>query len=288
MGDNRLRFLVVMAHPHDFTSVAGTCGIHAAAGDEVTWVSMTAGASTHNERLADELAKPEEEQDPKIVDQDPHEYMTQKTDELNAIADLFGVNGCRALPYPDKPFLVERNPEAVEKIRSIILEVRPHVILTQSPYLTGPQGMASGARNDHTETGFAVIEAKLLAQIPRYGTREAPHVVPATFFPGIYFEKNQWDFVVDIGGEFYEKRVEAEVLFKSQGHTAEYSRRRIDSTVGNTGYFAGITHGEAFVRERPEVVSKIRLSDYTLRRAVEPRLDMIRRQGGRAVGSKES
>ncbi len=285
MTDQHLRFLVVMAHPHDFTSVAGTCGIHAAAGDEVTWVSMTAGASTHNERLADELAKPEDEQNPKIVDQDPHEYVTQKTDELSAISDLFGVDGCRALPYPDKPFLVERNPEAVEEIRSLILEIRPHIILTQSPYLTGPHGLASGARNDHTETGFAVIEAKTLAQIPRYGTREAPHVVPATFFPGIYFEKNQWDFVVDIGSEFYEKRVEAEVLFKSQGHTPEYARRRIDSTVGNTGYFAGISHGEAFVRERPEVVPKIALSEYTLRRAVEPRLEGIERQGS---GGKRS
>ena len=75
-------------------------------------------------------------------------------------------------------------------------------------------------------------------------------------------------------------------MFKSQGHTPEYARRRIDSTVGNTGYFAGITYGEAFVRERPEVVPKIALSDYTLRRATEGRLAVIDRQGsGGSQGS---
>ena len=58
MDDQRLRFLVVMAHPHDFTHVAGTCGIHTSLGDTVTVVSATSGASTHNAALDTELAKP--------------------------------------------------------------------------------------------------------------------------------------------------------------------------------------------------------------------------------------
>ena len=247
---------------------------------------MTAGGSTHNERLADELAKPEEEQDSEIVEQDPREYIDMKSEELRRVAALFGITDVRILPYPDKPFLLERNPEAVEEIRSLILEIRPRVIFTQSPYLSGPHGLNSGVRNDHTETGFAVLEAKLLAQIPRYGSWGAPHVGPATFFPGIYFEKEQWDFVVDIG-DFYEKRVQAEVLFKSQGHTPEYARRRIDATVGNTGYFSGIVHGEAFVRERPEVVSRIVLAERTLAKATESRLEQIRRQGGQSTERRD-
>ena len=62
-GEQSLRILVVKAHPHDFTHCAGACGIHAAQGDTVTAVSVTNGAGTHNERLHDELLKPEEEQD---------------------------------------------------------------------------------------------------------------------------------------------------------------------------------------------------------------------------------
>ena len=64
MQDQSLRFLVVKAHPHDFTHCAGTCGIHAAQGDSITVVSMTNGVGTHNEKLHDELLKPEAEQDP--------------------------------------------------------------------------------------------------------------------------------------------------------------------------------------------------------------------------------
>ena len=124
---------------------------------------------------------------------------------------------------------------------------------------------------------------------PRYHDMELerPHTLfQPRFFPGIYFQKDQWDFVINIGNEFYEKRVQAEVMFKSQGHTPEYARKRIDSTVGNTGYFAGISHGEAFIRERPEVVPKISLSDHTLNRAIEPRLESIRRQGNRTGGAQ--
>ena len=69
MANENLRFLVVMAHPHDFTHVAGTCGIHAKMGDSITWISMTSGRMTHNEKLADELHKPIEQQDKSIVEQ---------------------------------------------------------------------------------------------------------------------------------------------------------------------------------------------------------------------------
>ena len=37
---NRLRILVVIAHPHDFTHSAGTCGVHTARGDSVTAVCV--------------------------------------------------------------------------------------------------------------------------------------------------------------------------------------------------------------------------------------------------------
>ena len=44
-----LRFLVVVAHPHDFTHCSGTCGIHINMGDSVTVVTMTDGGMKHNE-----------------------------------------------------------------------------------------------------------------------------------------------------------------------------------------------------------------------------------------------
>ena len=43
MSEQKLRFLVVTAHPHDFTHAAATCGIHTTRGDSVTVVSVGQG-----------------------------------------------------------------------------------------------------------------------------------------------------------------------------------------------------------------------------------------------------
>ena len=69
MEVQRLRILSVGAHPHDLMHAAGTCGVHTRLGDTVTWVSVTNGAFTHNEDLADELLKPPAQRDPAIVNQ---------------------------------------------------------------------------------------------------------------------------------------------------------------------------------------------------------------------------
>ena len=97
-----LRFLVVMVHPHDFTHCAGTCGVHVHRGDTVTFVSLTGGARTHNEKLHDELIKPEGEQDEEILTQTSDEYVAQKGSEITMVCDLFGVTDVRALSFPDR------------------------------------------------------------------------------------------------------------------------------------------------------------------------------------------
>ena len=63
-----LRILSVNAHPHDFTHHAGTLGIHTTDGDSVTVVSLTGGASTHNQKLAEEMAKPKENRNQETID----------------------------------------------------------------------------------------------------------------------------------------------------------------------------------------------------------------------------
>ena len=91
----------------------------------------------------------------------------------------------------------------------------------------------------------------------RYGTGsdEPPHRIAATYFPGVYFEKDQYDFYVDIT-DWFERRVQAEMAFRSQGHTDEFARRRIAVTLGNIGWYAGVMYAESFVREKPEVLRR--------------------------------
>ena len=249
-------------------------------GDEVTWVSMTSGRMTHNERLADELNKPESEQDPAIVNESAESYAAEKASELKEVAALFGVMDVRVLRFTDKPFVVERQPDAIEVVRELVLEVRPHVVLTQSPFAERRHGMASVTKNDHTETGMAVMEGKLLAQLPRYGQRTPPHTVPATFFPGIYFPLENWDFAVDVTDQI-EARKKAEALYKSQGHDEEYGARRVEVTVGYQGLFSGVPYAEGFVQESAQTVSHIELSEHTLRKGTETRAETMRSIAGK-------
>ena len=263
-----LRILGINAHPHDFTHYAGTLGIHADDGDTVTVVSMTPGAGTHNQKLEEELAKPIKERDMELIAQIEREYTDQKAAELKRACGFFGITDVRILPFDDKPFNLERFPEAVDALRDVILDVRPHIMITQSPYLTGRGGHKLGARDDHSETGFASIEAQRAAGLGRYDDTRSTHKIAAVFFPGVYFPRDEWDFIVDIT-EYFEKRVSAESQYVSQGHTPEWSRKRMEVTLGNAGWFSGTAYAEGFVQEKAFLQPKIVLPDSVLKAAEE-------------------
>ena len=126
---------------------------------------------------------------------------------------------------------------------------------------------------------MATLEAKGEANRPRAGVR--PHSIATTLFPGVYFERTDHDFVVDIS-DWFEQRVEAEAYYESQGHTAEWSRRRMLVMLGYPGWFNGTLYAEGFVRERPEVVPAIPMSDLTLRKATESVEERHERMVGKA------
>ena len=281
MNEQHLRILVVTAHPHDFTHCAGTLGVHTSLGDSVTVVAVAPGVYTHNERLYDELMKPLEERDASIVDQSLEAYAAMKEDELRRAGAIFGITDVRILDFPE-PFRLDSYPESVERLRDIILETRPHMLITQSPYLTGPHRMTSGARDDHLETGFAVLEARTLAATPSYNSQTRPHTIAATYFPGEPSwrgERNQFDFVVDIS-DWYEQRVQAEMEFKSQGHTEAFARRRISTLPGSVGWVNGTMYAEGFVRERPDLLPRIIVPEAAIRHAAEERRTHHQRVSG--------
>ena len=274
MKRQNLRLLVVVAHPHDFVHCSGTCGIHTSLGDSVTIVSVTSGASTpHNEELAIELAKPPEERDPAIINRGPDQFAAEKTRELRNAAALFGVTDVRVLAFPDHPFFLDKHREAIEELRDVILEVRPHVLISQSPYMSRPNmgspHLSSGAHNDHNDTAYAVLEARAQAQAPRYGSNQRPHKIASTCFLGIYFEQSQVDFTVDIS-EWYQQRVQAEAMYVSQGHTEARARRTVDVAVGHAGRYSGTMYAEPFVREKLELLPHIIVPDSALKAAEDP------------------
>ena len=183
----------------------------------------------------------------------------------------------RILDFPDKPF--HNTPETVEALRQIIYDVRPDVLITQRPHLSGRNAMASAAHNDHDETAFAILEAQGLAGTPDYGSRQRPHTIAATYYPGVYYMPDEIDFYVDIS-DWKEQRIQAEILFSSQGHTETFARKRIEIHTGNAGWSAGTQYAEGFVRAAPEVLSRIHVPEAALRRASEPRQNHLKRIAG--------
>ncbi len=277
MTQSNLRILGINAHPHDFTHYAGTLGIHASQGDEVTVVSMTAGVNVHNERLADELRKPPEERDPEVMNETPEQYTDLKMDELTRACAVFGITDVRMLNFLE-PFRLSTSPESIQALQDIIQEVRPHVMITQSPYLVHHGGeYPIGGFDDHLETAIASIEARSRAGNATHGMTVAPHRIPITYYPGVYFERNQLDFIIDIS-DWFEQRVEAEAIYVSQGHTPESSRQRMLLTLGNLGFFQHIPYAEGFVREKAELLSSLPVPASAIEQAEESHEDMLKRR----------
>ena len=156
----KLRILGVSAHLHDWTWYAGTLGIHVRRGDQATVCIVTHGGATHREAWLDELKKPEKERNPDLVNEPVEKYIEKREREMRGAAALFGVTDVRMLGFPDKPFLIESYPEAIDRIADLILEIRPHVIITQNPSRSGGQSLVTKCRNDHTEVGMATLEAQ--------------------------------------------------------------------------------------------------------------------------------
>jgi len=273
----KLNILSINAHPHDYTHMAGTLGIHKAKGDNVTVVSLTPGTNVHNEKKHDELMKPEAERDMDIINQPDDEIKKIKIGELEKACKVFGIDDVRVLDYP-QPFRLSEFPEAIKSLADIILDTRPHVLIMQSPFAKGHHGRVGVYADDHIETALATIEAKAVAGVPG-SDGAAPHSIATTLYPGVYFNNDEADFVVDIS-DWFEKRVAAEEIYVSQGHTPEWSKRRMLISLGNSGWFAHTLYAESFVREQPELVSEIPMSPLTIRGVEEPIMEKHKRMIG--------
>ena len=286
-----LSFLVVMAHPHDFTHCAGTCGIHIKMGDSVTVVTMTDGARKHNERFMDELMKPETERDPEVMSQTPDQYAEKKANEIRGVCAIFGVTDLRILTFPE-PFRNSRSPEAVEALEDIIRDVRPHVMITHAPFNFSPVGISRNSMgcailNDHRETAIAALEARVRpASTPDYENKKQAHKIAATYYLGVDVMHNQVDFYVDIS-RWKDQRMEAEAMFDSQGQSAEFARKRTELGAGGTGWHAKTQYAEGFVREQIETLPCITVSAWHMLQATGSNMDLMRHRAGEIMLTPE-
>ncbi len=280
LNGQTLRILTVSAHPHDWTWFAGTLGIHAEIGDQVTVCIVTHGGTTHRELYLDEVRKPEGERDPAIVNESAESYVEQKAEEMRKAAALFGISDVRMLNFPDKPFLLQDYPEAIDQIADLIREVRPHILIAESPFTDDLRPISH--RADHTEVGRAAIEAKMRAAHPRVGIARSPHNIAVTYWPGDAFDRADLDFVVELSEEWFEKRVQAEAIYESQGHDSEGARSRLMVDIGQMGRRLRTGYGEGFVREHPDLLARLPAPELMIEQAEEDYAARKRRLAGKA------
>ena len=281
-----LRFLVVVAHPHDFTHCAGTCGIHVLMGDSVTVVTVTDGGRKHNEAYLDEMSKPEAKRDPAIANQTQEDYAAAKNREITEVCAVFGVKDLRILTFPE-PLRLQHSPEAVDTLADIIADVRPHVLITHAPYNMSPagittHGLPTATLNDHRECAIMAMEACAMANMPDYEAKKQPHRIAAIYYLGVDVMPDQVDFYVDIS-DWKDHRQRAEALFKSQGQTEAFARKRIDIGAGSMGWAARTQYAEAFVRSQVETLPCIEVPQWSLQLASGSRIEHLKHIAGEST-----
>lgn len=276
-----LRLLTIAAHPHDVTYTLGTSAHHIERGDSVTVVSLTDGVTTHNEELEDEMRKPEHERRAEILQRPRAEQAQRKQKEMERVGGLFGITDVRVLPFADNPINI--TAEMHRTLTGIFYEVRPHLVITHAPFNYPYRNQSSIWSHDHATTGQAVGRAMQSIAQPDPERKHAPHKVAQVYYIGVEFGWTDIDLFVDISDQVA-NRIKAEAFYETQGHTSEFSRKRIEAFAGYHGWFGHTGYAEAFMRGRPQTSDYLMVTDNDLRTSLESGRENLDRIGYFASG----
>ena len=268
-SSRNLTIMGVFAHPHDCIHALGTCGNHVRDGDSVVFVVLTGGATTHNEKLRHELAKPPGERDQAVLDQTHEQYLAQKEAEVRNACGLFGVTDIHVFPNEDHP--LKRDDDTLAQLAKLICDYQPDILIGELPALQREDRLWT-TPDDHTTCAEITKEARDLASHPRHGSDTAPHMVARTYYLATERSYDSVDLYVDVSDHF-ESLVQAEACFASQAHTEDYARARVTRTTGNTGWRAHVVAAEGFVRGDRVVSDRLIFTDHDHRRAGKSVLD---------------
>lgn len=257
---NPARLMVITAHPVDaFDNTGGTCAEHIQNGDHVTALICTSGINTHNEKLIDELRKPEAERDSAILSEPPEEYAARKKREAEVSLGCFGITDVVVLPYDDHRYDVQ--PEMVADIEELICDRKPHVIMQQDPR----EGVLT---DDHAIIGAATSQAIAAAGTAKYGSSRTPWRPVEVYLLGVYGvnvslsgpSNLRPDIFIDVT-KHYKAKVKAHQSIESQGQHIGWGQKRIEGIEGHCGIFAGVSYAEAFQRTSVPVFTMIPINE---------------------------
>ncbi len=251
------RLMVVAAHPADaFDNTGGTCAEHIAQGDHVTVVICTCGIHVHNERLRDELRKPEAERDPAIISETAEDHAERKMQEARESLGCFGITDVVLFTFDD--LQSELNPRMIDGLEKMIRDRKPHILMMQDP----ENNLA--VRDDHALIGAATWQAIQGANQVRYGDPRPPWIPVEIYVLGVFGinaalftrQHRRVDVFVDVT-KHVEAKVKAHQFLASQGQDRGWGQKRFEAIEGHAGMFAGASYAECFARFMPPICNTL-------------------------------
>jgi len=284
---DKLRILVVGAHPADiFDQSGGTMAHHAARGDWVGCVVLTHGVRIHDKVISNDMYDrqtiPEADELKNLMS----ERVDVKEQEVRSACDILGISDI--IFFGDDDAVLLPNETSVRRLASIIRESKPDVVITHFPKEGG------GVANPHAAAGEIVLLALELCKSVDPGDRNGPHRVAQVFFfgagaasvrGGVWSSEGGYtnDVFIDISDVVHLKLASLDAL-KSQGYGGAYARKRIETDDGAFGVRAGVAYAEGFISLKSTThrylpVSEIdqhnaRLPDHELMRQTSYRINV--------------
>ncbi|MBC2593478.1 PIG-L family deacetylase [Ruficoccus amylovorans] len=253
---SKLRILLIGAHPTDaFDNAGGTLIHHIDRGDDVTCVVMTHGVRSHSNVLLDEILTSDVALSEEEIEEKTQFWAREKNREVVDACEIMGIKDLRFLVMEDDIFLI--TPELVRKLGSLILDLRPDVIITHYPFEGG------GIAYAHATTAHATLHAIHYASTARQGDSRKIHRTPQLYYMGIpsagvalsSIEATfhpKVDFIVDCS-DTMDRKVRALDQIRSQRYAGPYARKRIETVDGHFGRLAGMAYAEPFMRHTVQV-----------------------------------
>ena len=220
-----MRVLAIAAHPDDETlGCGGSLLKHCEAGDQIYWLVVT--KAHEPEWSASELER--------------------KSEEIHQVSEAYGVKKCFELGFPTMALDIVPLSELIDKIRSAIDEVKPHVV-----YITHEGDVHSDHRIVFSAT-MSVLKpfymarlgvSRILSYETISSTEAAPGAPERAFVPNVFSDITPYtDRKLEIMG-LYESEIQPDP--KPRGPSAIRAQARY------RGAAIGVEYAEAFrlVRE---------------------------------------
>ena len=264
------KILVIYAHPADICCEgAGTVALQAERGDDITALLLSDGERHHADVLHREIAKPEQEQDSRMINATVDDLRAFKRREAERMCEVLGIGNLIALGWPDVHWTI--STDNIVAIADVIFDVCPDVILTHIP-----KQNQIPTSDIHAVVGQLVRLAQRYCSdaMPQIDGHEPHHTKLIFYFPDcgmadtkIMFGEgivcNVWVDITPV----VEKKIHAMDQCVSQGYHETCARKIMEAIYGRWGMLAECSYAEPWMREQPTRYSSLPVRDEDLDKA---------------------